>query len=289
MRAGHDSMIPADLAGTGRLLVMFDLALVLMTGGCSPAGAQDAPITLHTLSNLVLVDVVALKNGLPETTLTREDFLLFDNDSQVPIKTFDAGAQVTIRPLAIWLVVQCQMPNWEGQGSGLFVGQISRFLPALRKLDKSDSIGVAHWCDNGDAQLDLHPTGNVEEAATAVEKVLAAMPSIDNHNRPGELALQKTLQLIVDATRSARPVPLPVVIFLYGDYSGMPKSEANQFIDELLETSAVAFGLRDRRSPHMWWLPGEQREVAHYIAVETGGQYLDVTPEAYCSGLEQIL
>ena len=69
----------------------------------------------------------------------------------------------------------------------------------------------------------------------------------------------------------------------------MPKSEANHFIDELLETSAVAFGLRDRRSPHIWWLPGEQREVAHYIAGETGGQYLDVTPDAYCSGLEQIL
>jgi hypothetical protein len=115
------------------------------------------------------------------------------------------------------------------------------------------------------------------------------MPSIDNHNRAGELALQKTLQLIVDATRATKPEPLPVVIFLYGDHSGMPKPEANRFIDELLETSAVAFGLRDRRSPHIWWLPGEQKEVAHYIASETGGEYLDVTPESYGSGLDQIL
>ncbi len=80
-----------------------------------------------------------------------------------------------------------------------------------------------------------------------------------------------------------------MVIFLYGDWSGMPRAEADHFIDELLETSAIAFGLKDRRSPHMWWLPGEQKEVAHYIATETGGQYLVVTPETYAMGLGEIL
>ena len=60
--------------------------------------------------------------------------------------------------------------------------------------------------------------------------------------------------------------------------------------NELLETSAITFGLRDSRSPHLWfWLPGEQREIAHYIATETGGQYLSVTPETYATGLEEIL
>jgi hypothetical protein len=34
---------------------------------------------------------------------------------------------------------------------------------------------------------------------------------------------------------------------------------------------------------------GERREVAHYIATETGGNYLDVTPEGYGGGLQQIL
>ena len=85
------------------------------------------------------------------------------------------------------------------------------------------------------------------------------------------------------------PEPVPVVIFLYGDYSGMPKAEADHFVDELLETSAFAFGLRDARSPKIGWLWGEQRAVANYIAAETGGEYLWATPETYAAGLAGIL
>lgn len=69
----------------------------------------------------------------------------------------------------------------------------------------------------------------------------------------------------------------------------MPRSEADHFINELLETSAIAYGLKDRRSPGIWFVPGEQKEVAHYIATQTGGQYLAVTPETYATGLEEIL
>ncbi len=251
--------------------------------------AQQPEVTFHSSSNLVLVDVMALKNGLPDQTLRRDDFQLFDDGRPIAIKTFDTGMESTSRPLALWLVVQCAMPGLEKQGSGLFAGQMNRFAPALKILDKQDTVGVAHWCDNGDSQVDLQPTNKVEALIPAVEQVLGASASPKNHSRPGELALQKTLQLIVDTTRAARPEPLPVVIFLYGDWSGMPRDEADHFIDELLETSAVAFGLRDRRSPHIWWVPGEQREVAHYIVKETGGEYLEATPETYADGLEQIL
>src|SRR5580692_1161263 len=251
--------------------------------------AQQPEIVFRSSSNLVLVDVIALRNGLPDETLRRDDFRLFDNGRPIAIKTFDTRTQATTRPLALWLVVQCTMPGQERQGSGLFAGQMSRFAPALKSLDKQDTVGVAHWCDNGDSQVDLQPTSDADTLLPAVEKVLAAPVTPDNHSRPGELALQKTLQLIVDSTRAAKPEPLPAVIFLYGDWSGMPRHEADQFIDELLETSAIAFGLQDQRSPHIWWVPGEQRQVAHYIATETGGQYLEVTPETYADGLEEIL
>ncbi len=263
--------------------------LVAIALSATAASAQEPEVVLHTSSNLVLVDVFAMKNGLPEKNLMREDFQLFDNNTPVPIKTFDTGTQSTSRPLTLWLVVQCRMPGWEAQGSGFFAGQMHRFAPALKNLEKEDTVGAAHWCDNGDSQLDLQPTSDVGDLAPAIEHVLAAEPNPGNHDRTGELALQRTLQLIVDATRSSKPEPLPVVIFLYGDWSGMPRSEADHFIGELLETSAVAFGLRDHRSPHIWWVPGEQRQVAHYVATQTGGEYLDVTSETYGNGLEQIL
>ena len=250
--------------------------------------SQPPESTFHSSSSLVLVPVIALKDGLPDKTLKRDDFRVFDNGRPVSIKTFDSGAQFSTRPLALWFVVQCNMQGWETEGSGLFAGQINRFKPALKDMDKQDTVAVAHWCDNGQSKLDLLPTSSVEEAAAALEQALLPMPSPNDHDRTGELALQKTLQRIIDATRSLVPEPVPVVIFLYGDYSGMPKAEADHFIDELLETSAVAYGLRDRRSPRIRLL-GEQGAVANYIAKETGGEYLRVTPETYATGLAEIL
>jgi hypothetical protein len=277
---------------TMRRLAIVIIALLRI----GPALAQGTPpalpdTTFRSSSNLVLVDVIArnARTGLPDKTLKRDDFQVFDNDQQVSLKSFDSGAESTTRPLALWLVAQCVMQSWETRGSGLFRGRAGLFTPALKEMDRHDAVAVAHWCDNGDAQLDLLPTKNVEEAAATLERVLAPTLNPDNHNRPGELALQKSLQLIIDATRSSKPERLPVVIFLYGDWSGMPKAEADHFIDELLETSALAFGLRDRQSPHMWFLPGEQKEVAHYIVKETGGQYLEITPDTYTAGLQGIL
>jgi hypothetical protein len=252
---------------------------------------QSPEITFHSSSNLVLVDVIArnAKDGLPEKTLKKSDFQVFDNDQPVAIKTFDIGAQFTTRPLALWFVVQCNMQGYEGKGSGLFTGQISRFEPALKYIEKQDTVAVAHWCDDGRSNLDLLPTRIIKDAPIVLEQALATGPDTKAHDRAGELALQGTLQHIVDTTRSSKPEPLPVLIFLYGDYSSMNRSEANHFIDELLETSAIAFGVRDHRSPHLLFAPGEQRAIAHYIATQTGGQYFDASPETYASALAEIL
>ena len=69
----------------------------------------------------------------------------------------------------------------------------------------------------------------------------------------------------------------------------MTRSEADHFIDELLETSAIAFGIRDRRSPNIWFAPGEQKRNRALHSQSNGGQYLDATPETYAKGLEEIL
>src|SRR5580658_3718094 len=82
--------------------------------------SQSPETTFRSSSSLVLVQVVALKHGLPDKTLQRDDFQVFDNGQLVSIKTFDSGAQFSTRPLAVWLVVQCNMQGWETKGSGLF-------------------------------------------------------------------------------------------------------------------------------------------------------------------------
>jgi hypothetical protein len=253
--------------------------------------AQSREITFHSSSDLVLVDVIArsAKNGLPDKTLKKSDFQVFDNDQPVAIRTFDNGAQFTTRPLALWFVVQCNMQGLEAKGSGLFTGEISLFAPALKYIERQDNVAVAHWCDDGRSNLDLLPTRSVEDVPIVLEQALATGPHTKIDDRAGELALQSTLQQIVDTTRSSKPEPLPVLIFLYGDYSSMNRSEANHFIDELLETSAIAFGVRDHRSPHLLFAPGEQRAIAHYIVTETGGQYFNASPETYSNALAEIL
>ncbi len=282
-----------------RFTSLLFLALCAVMAGPAEQGAQvtQSPqtpqMTLRVSTNLVLVDVIALrsKNGVPDSTLKREDFQLLDNGRTVPIKTFDTGTGS--RPLALWFVVQCKMDGWMAEGSGLFAGQINLLKPGLKHLDKEDGVAVAHWCDNGDATLDLLPTSDIEQAGTTLEQVLAAVPAGEcKHDRTGELALQKTLQLIVDATRSLARDTVPVVIFLYGDYSAMPRGEADHFVDELLATSATVYGLRDQRSPKilgMRWAGGEQGAIANYIAAQTGGQYQSVMHETYAQGLEEIL
>src|SRR6202046_2315434 len=240
------------------LLLLLSLPLSFFTlPGVAQKGAPvtDSPeITLHSSSNLVLVDVIALnaRSGLPNKTLTRDDFRIFDNGQPVSITTFDSGAKFTTRPLALWFVVQCNMQGYEAKGSGLFAGQISLFKPPLKGLEKQDTVAVAHWCDDGQSKLDLLPTSDIDEAGAPPKTVLVPVPDTNDHDRKGELALQKTLQLIIDATHSVGPEPLPVVIFLYGDYSGTDRSEADHFIEELLKTSGVASGRGERRARRMW-------------------------------------
>ena len=225
------------------------------------------------------------KNRLPDKTLNRDDFQVFDNGHPVSIKTFDRGAKFTTRPLALWFV---DMQGYETKGSGLFQGQISLLKPARKNVDKQDTVAVAHWCDDGQSKLDLLPTRNVEEAATALEQILTPMPDTNDHDRTGELALQKSCNSSLMLRTRWCPNRCRWWSSSMGTTVECPDRRADHFIDELLETSAVAYGLRDHRSPRIWLL-GEQGAVTNYIATDTGGQYLRVTPETYATGLGEIL
>ena len=117
--------------------------------------------TFRVQSSLVLVDVISQdpKSGLPIRDFKKEDFRLFDNGHEVRISTFDAGARYDTRPITVWLVVICNESGLPKFGaSAEFLGQESLFRPALNHLEPHDMVGVAHWCDNGDNQLDLLPT-----------------------------------------------------------------------------------------------------------------------------------
>src|SRR5579862_5788239 len=78
---------------------------------------------------------------------------------------------------------------------------------------------VPHWCDNGDAHLDLEPTADHD---AVIAKLTQTLQQIDYQytsadDRQGELTLQKLLRLILDQTHRSDPQPLPVLLFLHSD------------------------------------------------------------------------
>lgn len=274
------------------LLASFGLALTEVDAQDQSSSVPEPLFRVQ--SSLVLADVITrdLDSGLPVRDLAKDDFRVFDNGHKISVTTFDAGALHDTRPVNLWLVVIC---NEAGKNpydaSAGFMGKESLFRPALDHLEKQDAVGVAHWCDNGEAQIDLPPTGDHDNCIRALAEALRPIefhggtPSAD---QAGEEAFRKVIRLIIRDAYRRNPKPLPVIVFLHGDYTGQPHHELNMLVDDFLETSGIVFGIQDDRAPGLHML-GEQSKIMHYMAGHTGGEYFSSTPEGYASALEAIL
>src|ERR1700682_3884983 len=257
-----------------------------------PASAE-AP-TIRVQSSLVLVDVISQdpKSGLPVRDFKKEDFRVFDNRQEVPITTFAAGAHNDTRPVILWLVVICnEGGKSEFEASGEFMAKESIFRPALDHLESQDTVGVAHLCDNGETQLDLLPTEDRDSAIRVLAETLKPIPfhTGGNSDQVGEVTFRKMIRLIIQDAHRRNPQPLPVIVFLHGDYTGQPHRELDELVNDFLETSGIAFGIKDNRSPGLHGFGGERAEILDYMAKHTGGQYFSAPPGGYAAALETIL
>ena len=254
------------------------------------AASAQAP-TIRVQSSTVLVDVISqdLKSGLPIRDFKKEDFRMFDNRHEVRIGTFDAGADM--RPIALWLVVICNEGGIVG-ASAEFAGKESLFRSALDHLEKHDTVGVAHWCDNGETRLDLLPTEDRDSPLRVLAESLKPIPfqgGTDDTDAAGEEAFRKMIRLIIRDAYQRNPKPLPVIVFLHGDHTGQPRQELDKLVGDFLETSGIVFGIRDDRSARLLFLLGEQAKIMHYMAKHTGGQYYSVPPPGYAAALDAVL
>ncbi len=252
----------------------------------------DKP-TIRVQSSLVLVDVLSEdpQSGLPIRDLKKEDFRVFDNRHEVAVETFDSGAHLSTRPLVVWLTVICNEQGKIG-GSREFVGKESLFRPALGYLDKHDKVGVAHWCDNGEAQLDLQPTENPDTPLTVLANTIKPISFGvgGNSNLVGEETYRKMVRLILQDAHRRNPQPLPVIVFLDGDRTSQRKYDLDQVVDDVLQTSGIVFGIRDDSAASQPTVPtGAVGNISHYMAAQTGGRYLSASPRDYATALEMIL
>jgi hypothetical protein len=280
----------SDRIAKAPLLLEAGIAGLLVLTTTVVAASAQAP-TIRVQSSLVLVDVISqdLKSGLPIRDFKKEDFRIFDNRHEVPIATFDAGADM--RPIALWLVVICNEGGVVG-ASAEFVGKESLFRSALDHLEKHDTVGVAHWCDSGETQLDLLPTEDRDSPLRVLAESLKPIPfrgGTFDTDAVGEETFRKMIRLIIRDAYQRNPKPLPVIVFLHGDHTGQPRHELDKLVDDFLETSGIVFGIRDNRSARLLFLLGEQAKIMHYMAKHTGGQYYSAPPPGYAAALDAVL
>jgi hypothetical protein len=280
----------SDRIAQAPLLLKAGIAGLLVLTTIVVAASAQAP-TIRVQSSLVLVDVISqdLKSGLPIRDFKKEDFRIFDNRHEVPIATFDAGADT--RPIALWLVVICNEGGVVG-ASAEFMGKESLFRSALDHLEKHDTVGVAHWCDSGETQLDLLPTEDRDSPLRVLAESLKPIPfrgGTFDTDALGEETFRKMIRLIIRDAYQRNPKPLPVIVFLHGDHTGQPRHELDKLVDDFLETSGIVFGIRDNRSAGLLFLLGEQAKIMHYMAKHTGGQYYSAPPPGYAAALDAVL
>jgi len=279
-----------------RLCGLLLLAAAGIAGQALQPGQQasSGQTTIRVRTALVLVDVISQdpKNGLPVRDFKKEDFRMLDDGKEVPISTFDAGADYDTRPVIIWLVVICNEGGKIG-GSAEFAGNEAMFRPAFDHLDKRDSVGVAHWCDNGETQLDLLPTQDRDKPLGVLAETIKPIPFHTTgraSNLVGEATFRRMIRLIIQDAHRRNPQPLPVMVFLDGDYTGQPPGPLDEVVGDFLETSGIVFGIKDSHAPVVPMLTnGEVGEMEHYIAEQTGGQYFIASPGHYAAALEAIL
>src|SRR6476660_1058831 len=63
-------------------------------------------------------------------------------------------------------------------------------------------------------------------------------------NLVGEGAFRRLIRLIIQDAHRRNPQPLPVIVFLDGDYTGQPHGTLDQVVDDFLETSGMVFGIK---------------------------------------------
>jgi hypothetical protein len=190
------------------------------------------------------------------------------------------------------LIVQCPLGFQPGWASDFIRGKTQFLSPALAHLDRNDVVGVAHWCDNGIANIDLPPLHDPAAALATIDQLLSQKP-VHGANRRGELAMQRMIRMVVSNVQATTPDRLPVLVFLYGDRSGTRLSEADRIIGSILESSGVVFGISDngwRFNPESMFGGRNVFYLVHYYSQETGGEFYGVEdPKLYSAALDYIL
>ena len=235
--------------------------------------------------------MVSSKDPTAVQSLQAADFQLFDGRTPLLISTFGSASTGTARPLSLWLVVQCPEERSVSSGSGFMLGKTDTLTPALRKLREKDTVAVANWCDDGKSSVDLAPTTDRSAPAATLQSVLSA-PPVRTGTQSGQDSLRDMILRIQEVSISTEADAVPVLVFLYGDVSGMWEDELNDTLEHVLQTSGIIYELDNGAIPaQKRFVVGARARghVIHYLSEKTGGHVLSTWSSDYGKELDRII
>jgi hypothetical protein len=255
------------------------ITAMLLVSGCPGARAQASPPPAYQppSPSLYTLDVIAQHEKttaiLPK--LAKTDFHVTDNGQDVPIVQFGSGAHFSVAPITLWLVLKCNgfaPPDFD---SGFMKGKTQYLRPALDHLDKTDEVGVAHWCGDGAAVIDQMPGHDPDGAIAALDNLLK-QKSVEGSNRLWVTGMRKMVEMVLENMRTADPHRVPVFVFLNGDAGSAFTTEADDILRNLWAGPAIVFGLSNggyHYDPSHMVEGGKVYFQIHYLAQQTGGQF----------------
>ncbi len=293
-----------------RWAFLFAAAQLMLTG--RKLCGQDATVpTLRVQSRLGVANVIVAdrRSGEPITTLTASDFLLSANNDfhtilNLRIVHVDHGSDAPLRPLTIWLVTECVTSKRDKQDSAFLRGQQEKLAAGLASLAPEDTVGVAHWCADGESHIDMKPGHDANAAAQQVganlEKNCGPGPQLTARGR--QLGLESLVKLVDYYTIESHRESRPVYVFLHEgtidtpvDQSRGPNGEGNYETNQLLTSNAICFVINDGRyfKFKRGGFTGATNPVIgpalYAYAYWTGGRQIIVEKEQYAAALKQML
>jgi hypothetical protein len=249
----------------GFLFAIVFIGVVVSAGIARVAAKQDAAATnaaqtrsIKTTTSLVLVDAMAedRKSGAPVEDLQQDDFQLRDNGKAVSINSFNRGKDQKLRPIQLWFVLLCneelhtqmggrrrgQVESTEQWGVSFLAGKTTELRPALEHLKPGDTLGVAHWCDDGQSEIDVPPSTDQDAALAAMEQI-AQRKTVVIQQDTGRNVQTDVTALINNMARTSFPEPFLAIIFLGGKQTGKSSGKSGDVWSGLMEESSMDFGM----------------------------------------------
>ena len=231
------------------------------------ANANTQEPVIHATTSRVLVDVLVedKKTGEPIVALQQQDFLLRDNGKPVSVASFNRGIDHNLRPVQLWFVLLCNEERYrkvyrqsgdqvfastvkESLGSRFLAGRAHELRPAFDHLKPDETVGVAHWCDDGEAETDAAPSVDRDATFKAIESI-AGRDTVVVRLTSKYDTQERAVQMINNLTQAAFPEPFLAILLAGGNLSGNAGGNAGEAWSGFLKESSLEFGLQSEISP----------------------------------------